>query len=283
MITGTVLFCLLLKLSHQFQHEDDDNSGIIFEQFQKINIFYETFEITYAIDISIIEKLKSSIHTMPKECPNDTHLTTRISALLPNKNTKWYQNTDKIAKNSEPEMFYQLERLKGATEYYMKNKESQEKCKFLNAILSYLRNIDTHFDRLSHADLTTLGEVISIDRLKNDIQSYIKKNENITLLFDFSYKFLTDFISNSKFAIYKNKDIHISFEIPVYNPYTLYSIYPKPIINNLNAFQLKLSSQYSTMNEDKYTLFTDEQLENLCFESDEKTFCNNTTNATTHS
>lgn len=169
--------------------------------------------------------------------------------------------------------------MKKALNYYNENSDSEEKCKFLHNILTYLRNIDTQFDRLSHNDLITLGEVISIDRLKNEITLYAKKKENVTLLFDFSYKFLTDFINNSKFSIHRNgKNIHLSFEIPIYKPHTLFSIYPKPIINNLNAFQLKISSQYSTIDGNNYILFTDEQFDNMCFDLNNNKFCTKTFN-----
>lgn len=273
MFTSIIGLLLLLKQAQPFQHFDDDNSGIIFEPFQNINILQETLEITYSIDISAIENLKSSIYSMGKNCPDSTHLTDRISALIPNAKTPWYRESTKKSPTNHPESFHHLDRLKSALDYYNKNSDSQEKCKFLHTILTYMRDIDTQFNRLSHADMTTLGEVISIDRLKNDIIAYTKNKENVTLLFDFSYKFLTEFISNSKFSIYRNKNIQLTFEIPIYKHLTLYSIYPKPIIQNLNAFQLKISSQYATKNENEYILFTGEQLENMCFDQNENKFC----------
>lgn len=95
----------LLKQTTQFQHIEDDNSGIIFEPYQKINILQDILKITYSIDISVIEELKNSSISMVIDCPNESHLTSRIRASLPSNKTTWYRQFNYKPIKSEPEIF----------------------------------------------------------------------------------------------------------------------------------------------------------------------------------
>lgn len=270
-----IVFYALFTQSYQFQHEDDNNSGIILEPSEIVNLHRSTYNLTYSIDISMINILSTQMNEISNICADHSSIKF-IKSRLPKNNTFWFienstyePQTNVIQK--EPYLFTHLREKYNS---FMNNEYSSNRCQSLHSMYTDLMHIEPNLERLAALNTHHVSEFIALEDIRTDIRHIIESHPNITVPFDFSYQFYSTIFNSIKFSynLYKHT-VYLTFEIPIYDQYQLYSVYSKPIVHDFSTFMLKTTVKYASFGTNESVLFTQEDIELLCNSYNGSKFC----------
>ena len=193
-----------------------------------------------------------------------------IQRLLENLNhDKLYNETIKI------QQFANLRQINIYLDKFLED-PTNDSCKFVKNLTMNIVDLHKDLDKLRRKDLNQIDTILSISRLQTHINE-IFGNANLTEYFipiDFSVdstEYIFDFVEF--YTSYKDNVLSLTFEIPIYKKANLFVIYPKPIHSNYKSYILNMTQDYVTFEFEKPIIYTENDINELCFEKSSTKFC----------
>lgn len=251
---------------------DSELNGIVYLPFKGIYNQIHTEYLTYKFNASLMSYITENRNVLEQTCPDNIMNLQLYDTTMQNMGTIWNSSETIFDTNNtikiNPTIFVSLESKIRSF--------SKTNCGLIELINADLININTQLNKLADSKLTSLHELISLERFQSDVMTLVYKNDKKYKV-PFTQKLFTSEIG--KYISYKyyfdSKMVYIQFEIPFFDitAYKLYQIYTKPIIWENSAYIFNTSIKYATIDSPWLTIFTESEYQRLCEPSIQSIYC----------
>lgn len=279
MLNRVIILFFLIANSFAYEIRDDKSSiGILFKPYDTINVHLFNKYLTFSIDISLISDLQTDHFNIIKSCRSDKALIKIFLARISMIKAIEKATEDNTLPNDIllPTSFSLIDALHENIEISVSNDKNMNKCKHLRKLISQITKIHFELSKIIHSDHSSIDSVIPNSLVKSSVENLLESyhTKDISLPFDLSNALLPDFYDIVRFTLaIKSNKLLIVLEIPVFEKMHLQIFYPKPILIDSIPFLLQTKSQFVIFDSSKPILFSDNFLDDNCFEYNASKFC----------
>lgn len=275
----STVICLLLAIvgnSSQIHFKPDSNMrGIVFEPIKMVFIQTSTKYLTYKFNVSAVNFLDNNIVELETRCPNKILTLDLYNSAVEKMNSIWNKPSNSQTKNTKPIQLFPSKIYNLAVELNSFS-FTKDDCDSLEDISTRTLIIRSNLDQMAKSNLSILDFFISSGRIQSDAKMLIQENMRHFITPFHSKMFNLEFWKYIELRfLYSNETVFIEFEIPFFhpNPVNLFSVKPKPIIWEDDAYIFNASIEYAIIDGEKPILFSSNQYYKNCLVSLNSTYC----------
>lgn len=198
-----ILLAIIVPNTREFEIRGDNNTnGIILYPNGQINIHEKSKNLTYSIDLLILEKVENEYSKINETCGHDTRTMLTLA-----KKIREIQHMTLTLKSNEKQSFLigtenvgPISSMKERLNEFL-NGNDIDQCKIIRQLTASAVKLYIEIDRLMRRDLSNLNSLISIVRVFEDAQKILRSDieDGKKFPFEFTSHFYNNFLESSKF------------------------------------------------------------------------------------
>lgn len=269
---------IIISPTLQYKLESDKTTkGIILFPSGKCNIQESVKSISYTVDLTILQLLNEKLESLDQNCISEHNFLKKFHNNLEKINQLKNRFRLDYALNNALIIasFVYLDLLREELDTF-NEMNNFEQCSMIYNLTTRLTRIHNEIDKLSNNDFSSFYTLLSEDKIKKDVANLLNNidQEKYYLPFNFSYTFFKDFITHTNFSLrFKNEKMYITFHIPIYKSFDIFTFIPKPISKNNIWHSFKTDMRFITFNQSQIILFNETNWYNSCFIFNKMKFC----------